>query len=233
MNRLLALLPLLVLASACAPTHTKSSAHSLPITVNEPDATVATNRVSGTLTFWEPGGPSIIEVILRNGTNTPSVLSSAPVKNGGRFTLDLPSAETMRPHLKDWFATSPNCNGRLVQSDPTARFFVIESFQIRGYIADASKRMFTRQNNPAFNDHNGIFQPGDYLIEWMYADKTTTVIGDRDCQSSQGGYTSTSVRLNLKAGWNATIMAPIVPQQNSRIIGFHYITPATMPNVIF
>lgn len=123
-----------------------------------------------------------------------TVLASAPTDAAGKFTLTLPSADSLAPvkkSLADGLLTDLGCTGTLTLGDASAQGFGFGTLSAGGGKTygdlSVSKTLLTRNVSGR---------------AYLYADRPTTLVGPLNCQAATGYPTTVQVSVNAATGWN-------------------------------
>lgn len=179
------LLAFALLLSACGATP-GSSTTTTP-TTPPPSTNSPLTRLSGQIVNW-PGGSATLAMIRPRQTFARTTVSA-----DGRFTLDLPDAQTIAPDLVPFSPPADmTCSNAVFISDPALRVSIWPGFSVDrdGTHLGAAGRGYglTRFDEA---------KPGDYLVRWYFASLDARITGTLKCASFKATYD-----LPLKAGWN-------------------------------
>ncbi len=135
-----------------------------------------------------------------------AALSSARIDAVGRFTLPLPSAESLAPRLLGSLAPqrSLECSSSVRASAPAAGFYLISDLSAAPYGSKAAVRLVNQTASPAGREPQLLDQR--VLI---YASAPTQVRGEVRCPAPVGraaGEGSASYALSLRQGWNYAVV---------------------------
>ena len=148
-----------------------------------------------------PGGAGSVSVLDEQNRT----LTSAAIDPVGRLTLPLPDRAQMQPLLRpdalqaSFSAPGVSCAGRLLPSNPAARFFTLGSLSAAPTGGPAlrllSQNPGNRQGDPVRLDRRTL----------IYASEDSRVQGELNCPLP-GGPLTVSYSLNLKTGWNYAVI---------------------------
>ncbi|AWN21883.1 hypothetical protein DKM44_00385 [Deinococcus irradiatisoli] len=135
-------------------------------------------------------------------------LSSAPIDAAGRFTLPLPSAQTLAPQLVSSLVPDlpRSCTNTVGASDPAARFYMLSGLSAfpQGGTDKAALTLISQTAGDPGQDPRQL----DKRV-LIYASADTRVQGELRCPLSapggQAAEASATYALNLKAGWNYAV----------------------------
>ncbi|WP_293913880.1 hypothetical protein, partial [Deinococcus sp.] len=123
-----------------------------------------------------------------------TVLASAPTDVAGKFTLTLPSADSLAPvkkSLATGLLTDLGCTGTLTLGDTSAQGFGFGTLSAGG-----------GKTYGDLNVERGAISRTVRGRAYLYADRPTTLSGPLNCQGATGYPTTVQVSVSAAAGWN-------------------------------